>query len=372
MAAIGQRTYKSMQILCITGHSDRPEAETFIGLKKTGGFNMHILCPESAPHFKRLIDAGVQVTPFELKKRIDLNGIRKIRAVILKNKIDILHLFNNKAASNGILASINLPVKIIAYRGIVANVSFFNPMSWMTYLNPKVNRIICVAEAVRRYFLKMRLLWHQIPRNKPVTIYKGHSLDWYQDDPSDLKEFGIPKHAFVVGCTANIRPRKGIHVLIEAADHLPSNLPIHFLLVGHMTSSKLLKQIQNSKYKNQIHLTGFRSDAPALQAACNTAVLPALRREGLPKVIIEAMAYGVAPVVTNSGGSPELIENNKSGLIVPPGDAKAIAGAILSLFKDPVLCKNLGENAKSRIASCFRIEDTVLKTGKLYKTLLIS
>jgi len=333
---------------------------------------MHILCPESAPHFRRLIEAGVRVTPFDLKKRVDWNGIRQIRAIILENKISVLHLFNNKAVSNGILAAKNLPVKIIAYRGIVANVSFFNPLSWMTYLNPKVNRIICVAEAVRKYFLEMRLLWYQIPRNKPVTIYKGHSLDWYQDKPSDLKKFGIPEHSFVVGCTANIRPRKGIHVLIEAVEHLPSNLPIHFLLVGHMNSSKLLKQIQKSKYKDQIHLTGFRTDAPALQAACNAVVLPALRREGLPKVIIEAMAYGVPPVVANSGGSPELIEDNKSGLIVPPGNAKAIAGAILSLFKNPILCKNLGENARARIASCFRIEETVLRTGKLYKTLLVS
>lgn len=360
-----------MQVLCITGHSDRPEAETFIGLNKKG-IQMHILCPESAPHYGRLINAGVQVTPFELKNRIDLDGIRKIRALLLKNNISILHLFNNKAVSNGILAARKLPVKIIAYRGIVANVSFFNPMSWMTYLNPNVDRIVCVAEAVRRYLLEMRLLWHKIPRVRPVTIYKGHSLDWYQEKPSGLKEFDIPKNAFVVGCTANMRPRKGIHVLIDAANHLPEGLPIHFLLIGHMDSSKLLKQIQKSKYKSNIHLAGFRKDAPSLQAACNAIVLPALRREGLPKVVIEAMAYGVAPVVTNSGGSPELIENNKSGLIVPPGDAKAISEAILMMFHDPSLCKKLGENAKTRIAENFRIEDTISQTRKLYETLLTS
>jgi len=220
--------------------------------------------------------------------------------------------------------------------------------------------------------LDMRFLWHQIPREKPVTIYKGHSLDWYQDTPSDLSEFDIPGNAFIVGCTANMRPRKGIHVLIDAANHLPNGLRIHFLLIGHMNSSNLLKQIQNSKYRDNIHLAGFREDAPSLQAACNAVVLPALRREGLPKVVIEAMAYGVAPIVTNSGGSPELIEKNKSGLIIPPGDAKAITEAILTLFHDPSLCKEMGGNAKMRIASNFKIEDTISKTTSLYKTLLIS
>jgi len=360
-----------MKVLCITYHSDRPEAETFIGLKKKG-IHIHILCPKSAPHFRRLVDAGVQVTPFELKKRIDVDGIRKIRATLLKSNISILHLFNNKAVSNGVIAARKLPVKIIAYRGIVANVSFFNPMSWMTYLNPNVDRIVCVAEAVRKYLLEMRLLWYRIPRAKPVTIYKGHSLDWYQDKPSDLTEFDIPENAFIVGCTANIRPRKGIHVLIDAADHLPKGLPIHFLLIGHMNSSKLLKQIQKSKYRDNIHLAGFRKDAPALQAACNMAVLPALRREGLPKVIIEAMAYGVAPVVTKSGGSPELIENNKSGLIIPPGEAKVIAENILYLYKNPSISEKLGQNAKLRIDTFFRIEDTIEKTHNLYKKLSIS
>jgi glycosyltransferase involved in cell wall biosynthesis len=292
--------------------------------------------------------------------------------MIRDSHIDILHLFNNKAVSNGIIASFDLPIKIIAYRGIVANVSFFNPMSWMTYLNPRINRIICVADAVRKYFLKMRLLWYQVPRNKPVTIYKGHSLDWYEAKPADLAEFGIPENAFIVGCTANMRPRKGIHVLIESAEYLPKDLPIHFLLVGHMNSPKLRKKIKKSKYKKQIHLAGFRNDAPQLQAACNTVVLPALRREGLPKVIIEAMAYGVTPIVTNSGGSPELIEEMTSGLIVPPGDAKAIADAILSLFNDPALCDNLGRSARKRIASHFKIEDTVLQTERLYKKLLNS
>lgn len=358
-----------MQVVCVTGHSDRPEAETFIGLSRSG-VHMHVLCPEAAPHFRRLSDAGVQVTPFDLAKRIDRDGIRNIRSIIRKDRSEILHLFNNKAVSNGILASTNLPVKIIAYRGIVANVSFFNPMSWMTYLNPKVDRIVCVAEAVRQYLLEMRLLWYRMPRGKPVTIYKGHHLDWYRDHPAELSEFGIPQNAFVVGCTANIRPRKGIHVLIDATHYLPADLPIHVLLIGHMDSPKLRKQIQKSPYRDRIHLAGFRNDAPAVQAACNAVVLPALRREGLPKVIIEAMAYGVPPVVTNSGGSPELIEDKKSGLIVPPGDAPAIAEAIQSLFHDPALCQNLGRNARERIGSCFRIEDTILKTKALYDALL--
>lgn len=358
-----------MRVLCITSHSDRPEAETFIGLKKLG-VDLMIICPSNAPHYNRFIRAGIPVMDLDIKERVDIGAIGKIRNLIKDKKIDILHLFNNKAVSNGLLASYMVPVKIIAYRGIVANVSFFNPASWMTYLNPGVDRVICVAEAVRQFFLNMRLLWFRLPKTKFVTIYKGHSLSWYQEKPTDLSTWGIPKDAFVVGSTANYRPRKGVHVLIDAFNHLPKDVPVHLVLVGKMASPKLMKQIENSRFKDQIHVLGFQKNAPAISAACNMVVLPALRREGLPKVIIEAMAYGVTPVVTDSGGSPELIENNKSGLIVPSGNAKAIADAITRLYQNPDLCENMGKNAKARIDEVFRNENTITQTLALYRELL--
>ena len=122
-----------MKVLCITENSDRPEAETFIGLKRLG-VDIHVFCPSSAPHFHRFEKAGIPVTNVKLKGRIDIGAIRFIRKWILENKPDILHLFNNRAVSNGILASISIPVKIIAYRGVVGNVSYYDPGSWMTYL----------------------------------------------------------------------------------------------------------------------------------------------------------------------------------------------------------------------------------------------
>ncbi len=358
-----------MRVLCITDHCDRPETETFIGLKKQG-VELVVMCPSSAPHFNRLVQADVPVMDVKLKSKLDWKAIKLIRSLIKDRNIQILHLFTNNAISNSLIASRNLPVKIIAYRGIVSNISFLNPASWMTHLNPRVDHIICVAEKVREYFLNLKLLWLHVPESKPITIYKGHSLDWYQNKPADLSEFGIQKNAFTVCCIANYRPRKGIHVLIEAGRYLPADADIHFLLVGEMNSSGILRQIQKSPIRKKIHLLGYRKDAPEISAACDVAVLPALRREGLPKVIIEAMAYGVAPIVTNSGGSPELIEDGKSGIIVPPNNAKAIADQITRLYRDPLLCKKIGANAKERIALSFRIEDTIERTHALYKKLI--
>ncbi len=359
----------SINVLCITSHSDRPETETFIGLHRAG-INIEVLCPPEAPHRHRLIEANVPVFDLTLKSRLDRQGIAKIRERITANKVQILHLYNNKAASNGILAAKRLPIKIICYRGIVANVSFFDPMSWMTYLNPKVDKIICVAEAIREYFLNMKLLGLRVPANKVVTIYKGHKLDWYNQTPLDLNhELGIPNDAFVVGCVANMRPRKGIEYLIKATYDFDQDQSVHFLLIGEMDNDKLRQLIDESPMAKKIHLTGFRRDAPELIAACNVAVLPSIKREGLPKTVIEAMAYGVAPIVTNSGGSPELIIQNQSGLIIPPANSKALAEAIKKLFTNPEFTKTLGANAKVRIRDHFKIATTIKQTLKIYDEL---
>ena len=237
-------------------------------------------------------------------------------------------------------------------------------------MNPRVDRIVCVAEAIRRYFLGLRFLWWRLPPEKVVTIYKGHDLAWYRDAPADLSAVGVPAGAFAVCCVANWRPRKGVEVLIAALALLPSDAPIHLLLVGDMGHATLDKIIAAHPYRERIHVLGMRKDAPAVAAACNVAVLPSLRREGLPKTVIEAMAYGVPTIVTDVGGSPELVQHEISGIIVPPGDAKALAAAILRLWQQPELARALGRGGRDRIERDFSNRSTVARTVALYRELV--
>ncbi len=358
-----------MRILCVTSHSDRPETEAFIGLHRTG-VEIEVLCPADAPHVSRLRDAGVPLQPLTLRGRFDRHGARAIRHRLQQGRHHILHLFNNNAVSNGLRAARGLPVKVVAYRGIVGNVSALDPLSWTTYLNPRLSAIVCVAEAVRQGFLALRPRCLAPSPECLVTIHKGHRVDWYDAAPADLAPFGIPKDAFVIACVANLRPRKGVDYLIQAMAKFADLPDVHLLLVGNMESPKLLRQIATSPMASRIHRLGFRRDAAALTAACDTVVLPAIRREGLPKVIIEGMAAGVPPIVTDAGGSPELVEPGISGLVVPPADAGALAAAIRRLRDDAPFRAAMGEAAKVRIARDFRVEDTVSRHVDLYRRLL--
>jgi glycosyltransferase involved in cell wall biosynthesis len=317
----------------------------------------------------RLTDAGVPIIDLLLRKNFDRDGIRRLREEFDRRQYDIVHTFNNKAISNVLRAARGRDIRVVAYRGIVGAVSFFDPMSWMRYLNPRIDRIICVCEAIRQHFLHMRPAFLRMPEQRPVTIHKGHRLEWYDQSPADLTELGLPDDAFVITCVANYRPRKGVEVLVEAMAHLSDDIPAHLLLVGNMSGPRLDRRIAESPARDRIHRPGYRKDAPRISAASDVFCLASTKREGLPRSVIEAMAYGVPPVVTNSGGSPELVIDGESGLVVPVKDPAALAAAFAALYRNPARRKQMGKAAQTRIATHFRNEDTVAKTIALYQEL---
>lgn len=359
------------RVLCVTDKSDLPETELFTGLKKDG-VDIEVMCNPAGKHYGRLKDAGVPAMELVLRNRLDRTGVRRIREQLLKRRYDILFCFNNPAAATTLMASRNMPCKVITYRGVAGNVGFLSPGSWLTHLHPRVSRIVCVSDAVKAYFLSLHFLMLRVNPRKPVTIYKGHDLAWYQTPPVDLTAaFGIPAGAFVVGFAGRNRPNRGLNYIVDATRFLPKDAPIHFLFLGKLTDDvKLRRQIDNSPYRDRIHLGGFRNDAPAVAGACDTFLLPSVFKEGLSRAVIEAMSYATPPIVTNVGGNPELVIHNESGLVIPTKDPEAIAEAILELYNDPEKKRRLGQNARRRIETRFHIRETIQKTRLLFEEIL--
>ncbi|MEZ5565638.1 MAG: glycosyltransferase [Gammaproteobacteria bacterium] len=219
-------------------------------------------------------------------------------------------LFNNKAIVAGVsMRAIGLPVKVVTYRGQTGNISRFDPVSYLTHLSPGVDRIICVAEAVRQSLLPQ--VWNA---DKLVTIYKGHDIRWYAGiEPARLDLLGVPPGSFVVTCVANNRPRKGIPQLIAAVGRLPTESCIHVVLVGGgMDGQAVGELLATSAGRARITALGPRADVLPIVAASNATVLPALKREGLPKSVIESMA-GIPPIVTQYRRKPR----NSSSTVNP-------------------------------------------------------
>lgn len=358
-----------INIVAVTAYSDIAEAHLFTGMAKAGA-RVTVLCPEDAQHYTMMKKEGVEVYPLSLSRRFDKSGTEIIRRHLIEKEAHILHVFNNKAAINGIRAAKGLSVNIVAYRGVVGHVNFFNPYWWMTYLHPRVKRVVCVSEAIRQYFVNMSFCGFSLPQSKFVTIYKGHKLSWYPPQETNFSEFKIPENTFIVGTIANMRSHnsKGIPEFIESIRYIPDD--IHFLIIGHMDFNQLSNQLNKNSRKSRIHFTGFRKDAATLVGGLDVYVQPSVKTEGLPKTVIEAMAHAIPPIVTNTGGSPELVVSSQSGIVVPPGNPQAIAEAIISLKNNSARRKTMGIAAQQRINDQFGNETTVIKTLELYQNLL--
>ena len=331
------------------------------------GHAVHVICDPGTPAVERCRAAGIPFTEMEYPSRLAPSAIRVIRHRIEQDKIELVHALTNRALSNSLFALRGNPaVRVVGYRGTMGHLSRLDPASWMTYLNSRVDRIICVSDAVRQYLLGMG-----VPDARLVVIHKGHDPAWYRiDSHVNLSEFGVPVDAFVVGFTGNMRPVKGVDVLLRALALLPQKSKIHALLVGEVRDPKVERLAQIPEIVSRAHFVGFRKDAPQLAGSCDAAVMPSIEREGLPKAVIEAMAQGLPPVVSKVGGMPELVEHGVSGLVVPAKDAPALAEALLSLEQDKEKTEILGAGARERIEGPFHISHTVKKTLTLYEELL--
>lgn len=356
-----------MRVLAVTSRSDRAEAELLARLARRG-VELEVLCAPDAPYAGVIAAAGAKVVPISVRSRFDRRATRAIRQRLLGNRPDILHIFKtNKHIACALRAARGVDCRVVLYRGVVGNLSYYDPTCWQTFLNARVDRIVCVSDAVRHYVTGLRGFGRRFPAHKAVRIHKGHDPAWYSGPPADLSELSLPSDAFVVCTVANWRPGKGVEVALDALRRLPED--VHWLLVGRADRRALAKRLAGQPGAERLHALGYRDDAAAFIRAAHAFVLPSLM-EGLPRVVIEAMAAGIPPVVTDAGGSPELVEEEHSGLVVSPGDAGALAGAVERLRGDPALRHGLGDNARARIAGSFHVDRSVDRTLALYAELV--
>ncbi len=361
-----------MKVLIISDYRDilnsvRPEGELFIGLKQAG-VDLTLMTFGDGAFLSEFKKAGIRVIDFHPEKKLSWSAIQLIRAELKRGQYDILHLFNSKAISNGAFAAIGIPVKVLTYRGVIGITKWYNPNSYLKHLHPRVDGITAVSKAIQSY-LQTQIFFN---KNKVKHFYKGQNLDWYKNvESANLQEFHLPENAFIVTCVANYRRFKRIDVLIKSTHFLPENLPIYFFLIGrNMDATENLKLLKKSPYKNNFHLTGYRKDAINLVKASDVYIQPS-DHEGLGKGILEAMSLGVSPIVTNTGGPAEFVDNEASGLVVPVNNAEAIATAIERLYKDEKLRKKLAQGAQNTIRGRMNIQQSVIDLQQIYKNFLM-
>lgn len=211
-------------------------------------------------------------------------------------------------------------------------------------------RILVVSEATRR-----ELLRQGYPAERMEVVHNGIA------DPPQLEHdlragLGVPAGVPLVGAVGRLCAVKGQRELIEAAARLSED--VHVVLVGKDLEQagayeRLLRaEAERLGIADRVVFTGYRSDVGALLQSLDVFVLPSWT-EGLPLVVLEAMAAGVPVVATRVGGTPELVADGESGFLVEPRDVDGLAQAIADLLARPDRGKALGASGARRVRESF-------------------
>lgn len=197
----------------------------------------------------------------------------------------------------------------------------------------RVDRHVCVSEGVAEFSIQTGGL----PRDKVVVIPNGVDFDRFAHArPADFAEFGVPPDRRVILSVGRLDPQKGVMVLLDAFAALARELPdVHLILVGDgPLRPEIEKFVSSHALADRVHLTGFRDDVPSLMQAADCFVLASLW-EGMPNVLLEALAAGLPVVGTAVEGVAELLADGERGRIVPPNDAGRLRVALRETLTAP-------------------------------------
>ncbi len=171
----------------------------------------------------------------------------------------------------------------------------------------------------------------------------------------------------LVFTAARLSPLKGLDVLLSAAALVPE---ARFVVAGEGPERAALEaRAEALGVAHRVHFLGARDDVPDLLAACDLFVLPS-RVEGLPLSVLEAMAAAKAVVATRIGGTDEVVIDGETGILVPPGDAAALASAIGTFLADPARARRAGEAGRDRLRARFTAQAMIDGVTAAYEELL--
>ncbi len=331
-------------------------------------YSTAIVCQPKSSLESYCREHGLPYFPIRMLNEGDFIAGLKIAGICYKHDFNILHLHASHSLSIGILAKIFYPkLRLIAVRRVDFPVNK-NLFSRFKYRTNFVDRIVCISDGIRRV-----LLQSGVPEDKLITISSGINLKKFEhiERNNKLKEnLGIPSDHLIVGTVAAMVGHKDYPNLLKAAKMVIDQVDrVSFCAVGDGPDrEKITNLAQSLNLDRRFIFTGFQQDIGQFLKIFDIFVL-ASHLEGLGTSMLDAQAIGLPIVGSETGGIPEAVIHNQTGLLVPPQDEEALAKAILKLVTDAKLRKKFGEQALKQVRK-FDINVTIKKNIQLYNELI--
>ncbi len=303
-------------------------AETFLGILENNSDAHSLIAGEA----EKYVD---NVRVFPCRGKFDIKSILELRKFIEEHGIDIIHSHKYKTNFYSLLASLPKKTPLISTCHNWLGEDY--KMRMYEWLDKKIlnkfYRVVAVSDEVKDRILKSGIQDHKV-----LKIRNGVSIERYSDHDAGKvfrTEFGIDESMIVVGNVGRLDENKGITYLLKAAKLLLEEFSnLLFLIVGEGPSrQELYDESERLGIGDKVIFTGFRNDIPSVLSAIDIFVLPSLI-EGLPMILLEAMAAKKPVIATRVGDIPNVIRNNESGLLVGPREVVQLKDAIKYLIEN--------------------------------------
>jgi len=340
-------------------------------------FRCSIVTFQVNPHFKALKEIACSLRLLPLRRTYDLTAVKmalRLQRLIRQENVRIVHTFFQTADlwAAPIAKLSGCPVIVSSRRDMGIFRDWKHRLGY-PLVNPIFDRILAVSDQVRSYCLN-----HDgSPSEIVETLYNGvdlAALSAKAAEGYELQSLGVPSGAPLISTVANIRPVKGIDVLVRAAAHVCREFPeAVFLIVGDVlvteTFAELKALVESLGLTNNVRFVGKLLNPYPILRASKIFCLPS-RNEGFSNALIEAMGCSLPCVATRVGGNAEAVDEGSSGYIVESEDAEAMADRILRLLRDPQTARKMGEAARMAVEQRFSIGAMMTRLMAIYDELL--
>jgi glycosyltransferase involved in cell wall biosynthesis len=338
---------------------------------RRAGHEVFFVAPEGGTFVERARRDGFSVEIVALRRSFHLRQAWKLRKILRREGADILHTHT--------LVGAGAPARVTARSAGVRVITHAHTTE--RYRRQPIARTLMLVldnATVRlsKHVIAVSaetaagLIRQGYPESLVTTVPNGVEIPVSNPRPPlprDLRLEGDP----AVLCVGRLCELKGQRDLLDAIARLRESHPrLRAVFAGTdpeggAYEAFLRRRADQLGLSERVIFAGHRDDVPALLAATNMLVLPS-HHEGMPMIILEAMANGRPVVATCVGGIPELIEDRVSGLLVPPGDVESLANAIARVLEDTQFAVDIAANARARATESFSAEPAAERVLALY------
>jgi glycosyltransferase involved in cell wall biosynthesis len=328
------------------------------------GFRVVVVGQPGAPLTRQAAQRGLPVHALRMSRPFDPVACWRLRRLMQAERVDLVHTHSSIDAWLAGFAAKSLGLPVVRSRHVAIPVKRRRNFVY----NALSDRIIASGAAIRDL-----LMAGGVPAAKIVSVAAGVDLARFHTGVSGAavrRELAL--QGPVIGTVARFAASKGYDVLLQAVPEILAQEPAAaFLWVGDGPSRHVVQRhIAQAGLAATIRLPGFRDDVPELLAAMDVFVLPSVK-DGVPQVILQALAMRKPVVASAVGGIAEVIQHRRTGVLVPPRDPPALAAAVLQVLRQREQAAAWAEAGRQQVERHYRLEDMIDRTAAVYTAVLV-